>query len=541
MKSTRKSLLASGLALLVSVALLAGTTFAWFTDSVTNSGNKIQAGRLKIALSELNDQKQYEAVGEAPIFNYNRWEPGYSEMTALKVSNEGSLALKYRLDIVAKGMAANADVQLAEVIDVYAKIETQAILSMPESLEAALQDGYTKVGTLAQLIADGDGAAYGVLYPANAEGLQTAAYAGLILHMQETADNRYQKAAVGTSFDVVLNAAQYTYETDGFDNSTYDQDAPYAWTGRADEEELEESTNPDEKTVTISTPEALAAFAQAVNKGTSYKGYTVRLTDDLNLGNQAWTPIGKSGSAFEGTFDGQGHTISNLLVKRPSSSDVGLFGFTQSGELKNFTLHNAVVKGYLDVGAIAGTPHTSKMTNIKLTGKVQIDGYAYVGGMFGKNAYANLTGLTIDVTEDSYVRGESENYRTYVGGVVGFMGEGGHVVSDVTSNMDVYGSTCDVGGITGIAHYGNSFVNCTSSGEVYLTAPQDDGDQYEIGGIAGVWMNSKAGNVTLRGCSFTGTLHATFQGEDISDELTGNMLTGNKYNRNSNDGQLIIE
>ena len=48
MKSTKRSLIASGISLAVSVALLAGSTFAWFTDSVTNKGNKIQAGNLKI-------------------------------------------------------------------------------------------------------------------------------------------------------------------------------------------------------------------------------------------------------------------------------------------------------------------------------------------------------------------------------------------------------------------------------------------------------------------------------------------------------------
>ena len=48
MKTTKRSLLASGLAVLVCIAMLAGTTFAWFTDSVVNKGNKIQSGSLSI-------------------------------------------------------------------------------------------------------------------------------------------------------------------------------------------------------------------------------------------------------------------------------------------------------------------------------------------------------------------------------------------------------------------------------------------------------------------------------------------------------------
>ena len=57
----------------------------------------------------------------------------------------------------------------------------------------------------------------------------------------------------------------------------------------------------------------------------------------------------------------------------------------------------------------------------------------------------------IRADKGSYVKAQSETYRTYVGGVVGFMGEGNNVLSNVESNIDVIGSTCDVGGITGIA------------------------------------------------------------------------------------------
>ena len=48
MKSIKRSIVACGAALAVSAAALAGTTFAWFTDSITNEGNRIQAGSLKI-------------------------------------------------------------------------------------------------------------------------------------------------------------------------------------------------------------------------------------------------------------------------------------------------------------------------------------------------------------------------------------------------------------------------------------------------------------------------------------------------------------
>lgn len=121
---------------------------------------------------------------------------------------------------------------------------------------------------------------------------------------------------------------------------------------------------------TLTTADELAGLAQLVNEGNTFKGVTIYLGDDIDLANQEWTPIGKSGANFQGTFDGQNHTISNLAIDQPTKSDMGLFGFTTGGQVKNFTLHNAKVTGYLDVGAVAGTPYTSKYTNIDVTGLI---------------------------------------------------------------------------------------------------------------------------------------------------------------------------
>ena len=296
----------------------------------------------------------------------------------------------------------------------------------------------------------------------------------------------------------------------------------------------------------ISTVEQLRALATEVNGGTTFTGMQIKLSNDIDLKSEEWTPIGRKDKAFQGTFDGCGYTISNLKIERgvnnsSSNADMGLFGFTSDGKVMNFTLYNAFVKAGIDVGAIAGTPYTSSYSNITLAGDVKVEGYSYVGGMFGKNVYKGMENLTVRVNEGSYVKAESETYRTYVGGVIGFMGEGNIIISNVESNINVTGSTCDVGGITGIAHYGNTFENCICTGNVTLVNANDAGDQLEIGGIAGVWMNSSAGKVTLRKCNFTGTLKSALNGVDKSEEVAGNRLTGRKYYPNSNEGELIIE
>lgn len=268
---------------------------------------------------------------------------------------------------------------------------------------------------------------------------------------------------------------------------------------------------------TIKNLKELQIFRNTVNAGNTYQGKTVKLAANIDLNGEEWTPIGTSKNPFNGTFDGQNHTISNLVIIG-SSSDVGLFGLTKDGEVKNLTVNNAKVSGYLNVGVVAGTPYTSKYTNISVTGHVEVNGFAYVGGVGGKNAYANWTNITVNADDDSYVKATSTDndtaYRTYVGGVVGFMGEGNHGFENVTSNIDVTGSTCDVGGIVGIAHYGNFFKKVTCSGDVTTLADNVE-DACESGGIAGVWHNGGS-PVTFEELTYTGSLSAP----NVEEEFT---------------------
>lgn len=266
-----------------------------------------------------------------------------------------------------------------------------------------------------------------------------------------------------------------------------------------------------------------------VNSNTFSKK-TVKLVNDIDLGSEEWTPIGNSSVSFQGTFDGNNKTISNLVISAESKSNIGLFGFTTNGEIKNLTVNNAKVKGRLNVAVVAGHPHTSKYNNIKVTGLVQVDGMAYVGGVGGKDAYASWKDITVDAEAGSYVHANSvENgvaYRSYVGGIIGFTGEGSKTFKNMTSNIDVKGSTIDVGGLVGIAHYQTEYINCHVSGNVEVYGAESAVDAEETGGLAGVWYNHATyGPVKFTGCSFTGTLKAN-QAADLSD----NTITGNGYN-----------
>ncbi len=311
-----------------------------------------------------------------------------------------------------------------------------------------------------------------------------------------------------------------------------------AYVGENNVESLDKEESNKGVTV-IYTLDQLIAFANEVNGGNTYAKKVVMLGDDIDLNNMEWTPIGANGQIFKGTFDGNGKTVSNLKITG-NKSDVGLFGNTREGEIKNLTVENANVSGRLDVAVVAGNPYTSKYNNITVKGHVEVNGFSYVGAVGGKNAYANWDNITVDVDETSYVKANSSengtNYRTYVGGVIGFMGEGGHTVSNVTSNIDVYGNVGDIGGIVGIAHYQNNFVNIKCSGDVTLDGEVKTSIANQIGGIAGVWMNSQ-GTVTFTNCEFTGNIIVP---EAFGINVSGNTIVGNSYNA-SGSGKLIID
>ena len=323
------------------------------------------------------------------------------------------------------------------------------------------------------------------------------------------------------------------------------------WDGKTTDEPVITQDENGEEIAVVSTGSQLAYVAQVLSGNTpnnapatrtgetvDYATMTIVLDADLDLGNEEWLPVGTATNPFKGTFDGNGFTIHNLKVTG-NNSNVGLFGVTHNGEIKNLILNNANVSGRLNVGAVAGQPYTSKYTDITVKGHVEVNGMAYVGGVGGKNAYADWTNITVNVDETSYVKANSvENgtaYRTYVGGVVGFNGEGGHTFKNIESNINVEGSTIDVGGLFGIAHYGNKFVNCVCTGEVVNTT-DDAENALQTGGIAGVWNNGGE-NVEFTNCSFEGTLSAPNVG-DVNFYYNG--LVGAPYSADGK-GQLIID
>lgn len=211
MRNAKKSLLTSIISLVLCFCMLLGSTWAWFTDSVGSDNNKIQAGNLSIDL-ELLDKKtgKWNSLknSRAPIFNYDRWEPGYVDTKILKVENEGTLALKWCASFYSENQLSI----LADVIDVYVcPSENELAYPVDRSLE-----GYTCVGNLRSFIETLEETTHGVLEAG------ACAYLGIALKMRESAGNEYKKLSLGGTFDIRILATQYAFESDSFDE-TYDE------------------------------------------------------------------------------------------------------------------------------------------------------------------------------------------------------------------------------------------------------------------------------------------------------------------------------
>lgn len=141
----------------------------------------------------------------------------------------------------------------------------------------------------------------------------------------------------------------------------------------------------EKKTVAISSAAALEKFADNVNGGNTYKGWTISLVGDINLADSKWIPIGSDKDhSFMGTFVGTGYTISNLTVNRPEESNIGLFGYVANpAKLVDITVENAVVTGKSDVGVIVGAAFTGSASGCTVKGAIDVTGNYKVGGMFG--------------------------------------------------------------------------------------------------------------------------------------------------------------
>ena len=165
-------------------------------------------------------------------------------------------------------------------------------------------------------------------------------------------------------------------------------------------------------------------------KKEAYYGYTIVLDSDIDMSGENWEPIGGEHDPwrFNGTFDGQNHTISNMKIDS-NGDNVGFFGFLESGReqglrIQNLKFDNANVSGGQDVAVLAGTANLfSEFSNITVTNST-VSGAKNIAGIVGYT----LNGEKINnITIESTKLYASEKR---VGGIAGYVCNSANRVSD---------------------------------------------------------------------------------------------------------------
>ncbi len=421
-KSTKRALLASLLALVVSISMLIGTTFAWFTDSVTSGRNLIQSGNLDVELEYFNGNAWVTVQDATDIFSDELWEPGHTEVVYLKVSNKGSLALKYQLGINIWTETAGVNVYdeafklsdyiLFDAIDIDGEVNFFA--TREDALKATddvdfISTGFTKGSSLEE----------------NGEE-----YLALVVYMPAETGNEanYKPGTTAPSIElgVKLVATQQMSESDSF-GKDYDADATYVkpWSAEVDTAWY----TGDKTEYTLYTAEELAGLAKLVNEGNSFKGITIYLGADIDLANKPWTPIGTSDNNFGGTLDGKHFVISNLSVS--GTSCVGLVGCAgNAASIENITVENATITGNHYVGTVLGYGYLSQNS---------------LAGCFVNNA-------TVVCTPDK------NNDNGDKAGIIAGMAINGNIYNNRVANSKIYAYR-DFGAIVGCAQAENRNVS----------------------------------------------------------------------------------
>lgn len=467
MKTTKRALVVSIVSLFICFTMLIGTTYAWFTDSVTSGNNIIQAGSLDVALEyKTNWSDEWAPVDESTkIFKDGAlYEPGYTEVVYLRVSNAGTLALKYllSLNIANEEGATNVygeEFKLSDYLMVGAYVQDEyssgfnyADILMPTMFgtrESALSN--VTLNTLSS--ADAKIREDSPLLP----GEETAQVIALVLTMPETVGNE-ANTMPGTEapyieLGISLFATQFTHESDSFDNQ-YD--------ANVDQPTVHEIYNNEDlhkafveggvgKIENMNLTDVKEELAEDISLALNTNNSTISGTDDdyviVNYGDLEITGDGTIVNNMKGSIENWGTLyINNLNIEVKGSK----YGFhVKAGEVE---INNLVVNaergglnaqgGNVTVNSGSFTT-TGYGTNIgylvfaSLGSNVTINGgdFRYEGNYYKNGVLCAASGATITVNGGTFGKGGSKKPALLIGDTGSIIIKGGTFEFDPTQYL----------------------------------------------------------------------------------------------------------
>jgi hypothetical protein len=238
--------------------------------------------------------------------------------------------------------------------------------------------------------------------------------------------------------------------------------------------------------------------------------------------SSTFTPIGYDNGMFAGTFEGNGHTISNLTLGVNSTKESGLFGVIYNSTIQNLVLSNPTgTPNTQYVGALAGYAQYSKILNCGVTvtdnntysiTNSSTNDPTYVGGLVGYTyqayivaCYANIPVSTIGTSTDG---NDQAGYKT--GGLVGLVGEGSFVYASYATGNVTAQDNNDIGGLIGYLNSG-TVSGCYASGAFSASSST------YVGGLVG--QNPYEGTISY--CATTSTTGTAAKGGTNGTDYTG--------------------
>ena len=301
--------------------------------------------------------------------------------------------------------------------------------------------------------------------------------------------------------------------------------------------------SPSDDVYVVNTASELAWISEQVTDGNSFVGKTVVLNADIDLNNVNWTPIGVDNKKpFNGTFDGQEHTVFNLYIDDDLLIHAGLFGYVAEknggGIIKNVNICNVDINAKSTIGSLAGSAYPGSVWNCHVSGLIKLTGNYKLGGLIGEG-YATISDCSVVGDEGSLVEGihlEKDLEGDNVGGLIGYTGEGNISLSRCYADIDVEG-TRKIGGLIGLLNYSRTVFDCYALGNVSSNASSEyaKDNPISMGGLIGEFssidVNENSAPVTVKNCFAAGKV-TPYNNEE--SELVGGIIGRDRSNNSGN-------
>ena len=272
----------------------------------------------------------------------------------------------------------------------------------------------------------------------------------------------------------------------------------------------------------IATTDDMDELASQVNNGNDYSGKFFLMTADLDFSGKTYTPVGNYNYGFKGTFNGNGHTISHVIIQS-TLNFIGLFGWLESGgSINGLTLgEGSSIAGWNRVGGIVGQCGGA-INGCNIVEGVTISANkTFVGGIVGDCVGGNVS--------NCQNRADVSSNTIACGGIVGIVSSGGEVLQ--CSNYGSVQASENCGGIVGRLVDCSMVTECINEGSI-------SGDE-NVGGIVG-FINEQSGNCfcSVSNCLNLGGVSAS--NSNYLGSISGDWSMGADFNNNYYAGECTI-